>query len=94
VGPLYGDAQAVQSAMDAITGGLRYAGVTEEDVQAVIDAEATRIAAEATRIAAETLKAEWVSLQNDGGINAAVAAGDRAGLVAALQAATDAIGGV
>jgi len=86
VGALYGDAQAVQSAMDAITGGLRYAGVTTADVQAVIDAEATRLAA-------ETLESEWVSLQNDGGINAAVAAGDRAALVAALTAAIDAIGG-
>jgi hypothetical protein len=73
--------------MDAITGGLRYAGVTTADVQAAIDAEASRLAA-------ETLEAEWVSLQNDGGINAAVAAGDRAGLVAALTAAADAIGGV
>ena len=47
------------------------------------------IATEAARIAAETLESEWVSLQNDGGINAAVAAGDRAGLVAALTAAIE-----
>jgi hypothetical protein len=53
VSALYGDAQAVQSAMDAITGGLRYAGVTEADVAACIDAEVARIAAE-TLVADET----------------------------------------
>jgi hypothetical protein len=39
----------------------------------------------------DQLSAEWVALQNDGDINAAVAAGDRDGLKAALAAAIEAL---
>lgn len=73
--------------MDAIyeLGGGRVEW-TADEVQALIDAEAKRSTT-------ETLDAEWTALLNDGGINAAVAAGDRIGLVSALRAAADAIEG-
>ena len=79
-------ATEIQTAMDELTGGRLFAGVTTADVEACI-------AAETARVTQETLEAEWVALQNDGGINAAVATGDRAGLVTGLQAAVAAIGG-
>ena len=86
VGALTGDVPRVTAAVHAITGGPRYAGVTTADVEACI-------AAETARVTQETLEAEWVALQNDGGINAAVATGDRVALATALTAAAAAIGG-
>lgn len=75
------------AAVAALGGGWLYANLTVEQFAAQ-RAEAQQ------QLAAETLSAEWAALQNDGGINAAVAAGDRAALVTALTAAADAIGGV
>lgn len=57
---------------------------TEADVQALIDAEARRATT-------ETLNAEWTALLNDGGINAAIAAGDRVALIASLTSAVDSL---
>jgi hypothetical protein len=54
------------------------AGATVESVQALI--EWTEI------------ESIWTTAQNDGGINVAVAEGDRAGLIAALNAAVVALG--
>ena len=54
------------------------AGATVESVQALIE-----------RTAIESI---WTNAQNDGGINVAVAEGDRAGLIAALNAAVVALG--
>ena len=53
------------------------AGATVESVQALIE-----------RAAIESI---WTNAQNDGGINVAVAEGDRAGLIAALNAAVVAL---
>ncbi len=44
-----------------------------------------------TAFQADQLSSEWVALQNDGDINAAVAAGDRVRLKAALTAAAEAL---
>lgn len=74
------------AAVAALGGGWLYADLTVEQFAAQ-RTESQRAAA------ALQLSAEWVALQNDGGINAAVAAGDRAALVAALTAAVAAIGG-
>jgi hypothetical protein len=71
--------------------GVTYTAVdadaTIESVQSLIDAEAERVAAEA-------LETEWSAHQNEGGINTSVAAGNRAGLVASLRLAANALEGV
>ena len=54
------------------------AGATVESVQALIE-----------RTAIESI---WTTAQNEGGVNVAVASGDRAGLIAALNAAVVALG--
>ena len=54
------------------------AGATVESVQALIE-----------RTEIESI---WTTAQNDGGINVAVTNGDRAGLIAALEAAVVALG--
>lgn len=54
------------------------AGATVESVQALIE-----------RTAIESI---WTNTQNEGGVNVAVASGDRAGLIAALEAAVVALG--
>jgi len=64
-----------------------WADVTAEDCEAAI-------AAADTVTAVRTLQTEWATAQNDGGINAALAVGDRSALVAALEAVVLSIGGV
>jgi hypothetical protein len=78
-------AAAIAADMQALTGGRRFLGVTEADVQAVIDAASTQEDI-------DTLNGEWSTLQN-AGINEALATGDRAGLAALLHAAAVQIGG-
>lgn len=78
-----GSAQDVQDAVDLLTGGKQYSGITEAEVQAVIDQKVQDDAVDA-------LESDWATELNDTGINAALAAGDRAALIAALnQAATN-----
>jgi hypothetical protein len=69
-------------AVAALGGGWLFADLTAEQFAA------QRTAADAA-IAQQELESEWVALQNDGDINAAVAAGDRARLKAALTAAVE-----
>ena len=54
------------------------AGATVESVQALIEWAA--------------IESIWATAQNEGGVNVAVAEGDRAGLIAALEAAVVALG--
>jgi hypothetical protein len=59
-------AVAIKAEMDRLTGGLRFAGVTEADVQALIDAETQRVAdaadALAAQAAAEALETQRMEL--------------------------------
>jgi hypothetical protein len=70
------------AAVAALGGGWLFADLTVEQF-----AE-QRAAAEAA-ITQQELVSEWAALQNDGGINTAIAAGDRDGLKAALVAAIE-----
>lgn len=65
-----------------LSGGRKYFDVTAEAINEVI-AEGEQSEQQAR------LEQQWTTLQNDGGINVAVGAGDRAGLVAALRSAAD-----
>lgn len=69
-------------AVAALGGGWLFADLTVETYQD------QKVAYEAEQAQA-ALDSEWVSLQNDGDINAAVAAGDRPRLKAALAAAIE-----
>lgn len=87
----FGDSPTMPSTDDFLAiaelgGGWVFADVTALQVGAAL-------ATDVTRQASDTLASEWTSLQNDGGINAAIASGDRAALVTALDAASAAIGG-
>ena len=65
-----------------MTGGQVNNWLNGLGVQAILDAEASRVAT-------ETLATDWVARLNDGGINVALALGDRAALVAAIRVAAD-----
>jgi hypothetical protein len=67
-----------------LDGGRPYKDLTVEQF------DDQRTAAEAA-IAQQELESEWVALQNDGGINTALAAGDRDALKSALAAAIEAL---
>jgi hypothetical protein len=56
-----------------------------------VDADATLESVQAL-IERTAIESIWTNAQNDGGINVAVAEGDRAGLIAALNAAVVALG--
>ena len=80
-----------QPAIDAILGlGAVYESVAQQSVGR--DAIQSDIDAMRAVFAQEELSQQWAEQQNDA-INAAVAAGDRAGLVAALRAAADELEG-
>jgi hypothetical protein len=70
------------AAVAALGGGWLFANLTAEQFAA------QRQAAEAA-IGTQQLANEWAALQNEGGINAALAAGDRVALKAALAAAAE-----
>lgn len=70
------------AAVAALGGGWLFADLTVEQFAA------QRTAAQAAE-ARDALQSEWVALQNDGGINTALSAGDRAALKAALAAAIE-----
>lgn len=72
-------------------GGLANPTATEQDV---IDSRAAYVAATAVQADIAALATEWATAQNEGGINSALAIGDRAAMVIALRAAADSIEGV
>lgn len=71
--------------------GRPWANTVEQDI---IDARVNYLAEQAQQTAIDQLNQEWATAQNEGGINATLAIGDRAALVVALRAAADAIEGV
>ena len=85
IGDMTGKSAQIVAEVALLSGGrigAEFAGLTVEQFAA------QREAAQAA-LAQQELESEWVSLQNDGGINTAVATGDRAALKAALAAAIE-----
>ena len=83
------DTTALVDEFYALGGGRPYRdlGIAEFAAQRTAAADAESI--ELERVTVEII---WATAQNEGGVNIAVAEGDRAGLIAALEAAVVALG--
>lgn len=85
VGQITGKPEQVLAEVALLSGGRIGAQFSDLTVEQFT---ASRVAYENAQIQQE-LSSEWATLQNDGGINTAVASGDRAALKAALVAAIE-----
>lgn len=78
------DSTFVKDGLATLTGGRRFGSVTDDDVDALLTAQATQDSV-------DTLQAKWAAAQNDSGLADALISGDEAAAVQALRDAADQI---